>query len=292
MPDMRLRRLQQRQNFLAGLALALSVAPAFAQTGGVPRDAAGFTEYVATQLRPQLGGETVVVREPLVIGIASQRTRIDKLYAGCESNRSNCAEDVNAFVKTTAQQFRAGTIPAKRESLRLVVRTAASVQQAQRDMGGDASTFRPRAFVGPLVTVPVFDTMRASRLIAEQDYKTLGLSVDQTRETARKNTYDALPQVLQTAKPVPAGEVGKMDGAVPQPSRLIFIDDWKPLADAQGGKLIVAVPANDTVLYVGDDDAATLDALRAQVREIMGKSATPLSDVLLRWSPSGWVPLN
>lgn len=54
----------------------------------------------------------------------------------------------------------------------------------------------------------------------------------------------------------------------------------------------MAVPANDTVLYVGDDDAATLDALRAQVREIMGKSANPLSDVLLRWSPSGWVPLN
>jgi hypothetical protein len=171
------------------------------------------------------------------------------------------------------------------------VRTAASVQQAQREVGGDATTFRPRPFVGPLVTVPVFDTLRASRLISEKDYKTLDLSVDQVRELARKNTYNAMPQVLQTAKPVASGEVGRLDGPVLQPSRLIFIDDWKPLADAQHGTLIVAAPANDTVLYIGDDSTASLDALRAQAREIMGKSANPLTDVLLRWSPSGWVTM-
>lgn len=268
----------------AGLSLS-----AAAQTGGVPHDASGFTEYVASLLRQQLGNETVAVREPLVLGIAAQRTKLDKLYAGCESNRGNCADDVNAFVKTTSEQFRASTIPATRESLRLAVRTAASVQQAQRDNRGDSTTYRPRPFVGPLVTVPVFDTTRATRLISEQDYKTLGLSVDQAREQARKNTYNALPQVLQTAKPAPSGEVGRLDGPVPQPSRLIFIDDWKPLADAQHGVLIVAAPDNGTVLYIGEDTPAARDALRAQVREVMGKSANPLTDVLLRWQPSGWV---
>lgn len=274
------------------LVATFSHVPAFAQAVAVPPDAAGFTEYVASLLRQQLGDETVTVREPLTLGIAAQRTKLDKLYASCQSNRGNCADDVNVFVKTTAKDFRASTIPATRESLRLAVRTAQSVQQAQREVGGDSTTFRPRPFVGPLVTVPVFDTLRASRLISEKDYKTLNLSVDQVREEARKNTYNALPQVLQAAKPTEAGQVGKLDGPVLQPSRLVFIDDWKPLADAQRGTLIVAVPANDTVLYVGDDAPATLDALRAQVREIMGKSANPLSDVLLRWSPSGWVPVQ
>ena len=296
MPVMRLRpsrALGRRGSSLraacAALAwLGVAATGTQAQSTVVPPDAPGFTEYVASQLRQQLGDATVVVREPLTLGIASERTPLDKLYAACQGNRSHCADDVNAFVKTRTQAFRAATIPATRETLRLAVRTAASVQQAQREVGGDATTFRPRPFVGPLVTVPVFDTLRASRLISEKDYKTLNLSVDQVRETARKNTYDAMPQVLQTAKPAAAGEVGKLDGPVPQPSRLVFIDDWKPLADAQKGKLIVAAPSNDTVLYVGDDDAATIDALRAQVREIMGKSANPLTDVLLRWSPSGW----
>ncbi|MDH0863965.1 hypothetical protein [Mitsuaria sp. GD03876] len=272
-------------------ALGLSAAGAHAQAGVVPQDAAGFTEYVASQLRQQLGEGTVVVREPLTLGIADHRTRLDKLYAGCQGNRGNCADDVNVFVKSTTEQFRASTIPATRESLRLAVRTAASVQQAQREVGGDATTFRPRPFVGPLVTVPVFDTLRASRLISEKDYKTLNLSVDQVREIARKNTYDAMPQVLQAAKPVASGEVGKLDGPVLATGRLVFIDDWKPLAEAQKGKLIVAAPANDTVLYVSDDDAASLDALRAQMREIKGKTANPLTDVLLRWSPSGWAPI-
>lgn len=290
MPAMRLRL--QTLITLAALGPLVFLHPgAQAQSGVVPQDAAGFTEYVATQLRQQLGDGTVVVREPLTLGVADQRTRLDKLYAGCQTNRAHCADDVNAFVKTTTQNFRASTIPATRESLRLAVRTAASVQQSQREVGGDATTFRPRPFVGPLVTVPVFDTLRASRLISEKDYKTLDLSVDQVRELARKNTYNALPQVLQTARPVTSGEVGRLDGPVLQPSRLIFIDDWKPLADAQHGTLIVAAPANDTVLYVGDDSAASLDALRAQVRELMGKSANPLTDVLLRWSPSGWVTM-
>ncbi|WP_343641291.1 hypothetical protein [Roseateles sp.] len=290
MPVMRLRL--QALAAVAALGSSLLIhAGAQAQSGVVPPDAAGFTDYVATQLRQQLGDGTVVVREPLTLGVADQRTRLDKLYAGCQTNRAHCADDVNAFVKATTQNFRASTIPATRESLRLAVRTAASVQQSQREVGGDATTFRPRPFVGPLVTVPVFDTLRASRLISEKDYKTLDLSVDQVRELARKNTYNALPQVLQTAKPVASGEVGRLDGPVLQPSRLIFIDDWKPLADAQHGTLIVAAPANDTVLYIGDDSAASLDALRAQVREIMGKSANPLTDVLLRWSPSGWVTM-
>lgn len=294
MSVMRLRLQRQTRSVLRSTLAAIAAASAFgayAQAGAVPQDATGFTEYVAAQLRQQLGDGTVVVREPLTLGIADRRERLDKLYAGCQSNRGNCADDVSAFVKTRTEQFRSGTIPATRESLRLAVRTAASVQQAQREVGGDATTFRPRPFVGPLVTVPVFDTLRASRLISEKDYKTLNLSVDQVRETARKNTYDALPQVLQAAKPVPAGEVGKLDGPVLQPSRLIFIDDWKPLADAQHGKLIVAAPANDTVLYVSDDDAASLEALRARMREIMGKTANPLTDVLLRWSPSGWVAM-
>ncbi|OWQ88417.1 hypothetical protein CDN99_16290 [Roseateles aquatilis] len=273
-------------------AAALLQGPAFAQAVAVPQDAAGFTDYVAGLLRQQLGNETVSVREPLTLGIADQRSRLDKLYAGCQSNRGNCADDVSVFVKTTAEHFRASTIPATRESLRLAVRTAQSVQQAQREAGGDATTFRPRPFVGPLVIVPVFDTARATRLVSEKDYKTLNLSVDQVRDEARKNTYNALPQVLQTARPAEPGQVAKLDGVVPQPGRLVFIDDWKPLADAQRGTLIVAAPANDTVLYVGDDVPATLDALRGQVREIMGKSANPLSDVLLRWSPSGWVPLR
>ncbi|MBO9686636.1 hypothetical protein [Roseateles chitosanitabidus] len=282
-------RIRSASSLAAAAALSCALgAPAFAQVGGVPHDASGFTEYVASLLRQQLGGETVAVREPLVLGIAAQRTKLDKLYAGCESNRGNCADDVNVFVKTTAEQFRASTIPATRESLRLAVRTAASVQQAQRDNRGDATTYRPRPFVGPLVTVPVFDTTRATRLISEKDYKTLNLSVDQAREEARKNTYNALPQVLQTAKPAPSGEVGRIDGTVPQPSRLIFIDDWKPLADAQHGVLIVAAPDNGTVLYIGEDSPTAIDALRAQVREVMGKSPNPLSDVLLRWSSSGW----
>ncbi|HEY1396363.1 hypothetical protein, partial [Roseateles sp.] len=152
MSVLRLRLQRQTRTVLRSTLASIAAAAAFgavstgahAQAGAVPQDAVGFTEYVAAQLRQQLGDATVVVREPLTLGVADQRTKLDKLYTGCQTNRGNCADDVGAFVKTTTQQFRASTIPATRESLRLAVRTAASVQQAQREVGGDATTFRPR----------------------------------------------------------------------------------------------------------------------------------------------------
>jgi hypothetical protein len=60
------------------------------------------------------------------------------------------------------------------------------------------------------------------------------------------------------------------------------------LAQAQGGTLIVAVPATDAVLYIGEDSALAIDALRALVMDVMARAPNRLSSVLLRWRESGW----
>ena len=66
---------------------------------------------------------------------------------------------------------------------------------------------------------------------------------------------------------------------------------WAPLAQAQGGVLIVAAPTPDLVLYSGEDSSAALDALRTFVRNVMARTPKPLSGALLRWTGSLAEPL-
>ena len=63
---------------------------------------------------------------------------------------------------------------------------------------------------------------------------------------------------------------------------------WSPLATAQGGKLIVAAPETDTVLYVAEDTPAAIKALRTLTHNVMSRSPRPLSSELLHWTPQRW----
>jgi hypothetical protein len=60
------------------------------------------------------------------------------------------------------------------------------------------------------------------------------------------------------------------------------------LAKAHGGKLIVAVPATNAVLYIGDDAPVAIDTFRLLVKSVWARTANPLSTELLRWTPTGW----
>jgi hypothetical protein len=93
---------------------------------------------------------------------------------------------------------------------------------------------------------------------------------------------------MEVAKVAVSGSIGQLMGDSFNPSRLALIDTWAPLAEAQGGKLIVVAPATDAVLYMGDDSPIALDALRTLAHNVMNIAPHPLPEVLLRWKPSGW----
>jgi hypothetical protein len=87
---------------------------------------------------------------------------------------------------------------------------------------------------------------------------------------------------------VQPGKIGYFTGDAYHSSRLALHDSWAPLAQAQGGKLIVAAPATDTVLYIGDDSPQVIATFRAAVEQVSLRLPHPLSTELLRWTPEGW----
>jgi len=253
-----------------------------------PSDESGFTERVAGLLRKEVGDAPVVVASPLTIRVGELQANLDRIFAFCKRNADKCEPEVDRYVKATAQVLRERLAPPTREAVRVVLRSEQYVQAAQSSVGGSEAEIQPRQFVGGLVALPVLDSPRALRMLGPKDNEQLGLSAQEVYELGRSNLARELKPLMDVAKAAGRGQIGRLVGDSFHPSRLLFVDSWAPLAQAQGGTLIVAVPATDAVLYIGEDSALAIDALRALVMDVMARAPNRLSSVLLRWRESGW----
>ncbi len=258
-----------------------------AVAGDIPRDEAGFTAYVAEQLRAEVGDVPVVIKSPLTVSVGALQANLDRIFAYCKKNADGCSTEVITYVKGAAQVYRDQNAPPTREAVRLVVRTTQYVQQTQGSLP-PGSSLLPTPLVEGLVLLPALDSPRAIRMLNDKDLKSLGLSADEAQQLALANLRSSLKPLMEVAKIAGHGQIGQLVGDSYHPSRLALFDTWAPLAKAQGGKLIVAAPATDAVFYVGEDTAVAIDALRTLARNIVSRAPSRLSDILLRWTPTGW----
>jgi uncharacterized protein YtpQ (UPF0354 family) len=254
----------------------------------IPKDEAGFTEFVTGQIRAEVGDAAIAIKGPLSVAVGDMQANLDRIFGFCKRNSEGCPKEIANYVKALGQAYRDQNIAPSREALRLVVRTTQYVQQVEGALGPGTPPLHPKVLVEGLVTLPVLDAPRTIRMLSDGDMKTLGLSADEVQQVAAANLRSSLKPLMDAAKAAGHGQIGQLVGDAFDSSRLALLDTWAPLAAAQGGKLIVAAPATDGVFYVGDDSPAAIDALRTLVRNIMSRAPNRLSDLLLRWTPGGW----
>jgi len=280
-------RIIQKTLLAATLVLSLA-SPALAED--IPRDEVGFSDYVASRVNAELPDAHAVVKDPLVLQLGGIQANLGRSFGYCKRNPDGCAMEVSGIVKAIAETYRAQNAPITRDSIRVVVRTAAYVEQVQSSLGAAAPTLLPTPFVSGLVLLPVVDTPTTFVFLNTDTLRKLGLTKTEAQQLALTNTRAALESkpLMDVAKVAGPGRIGQLIGDFFYPSRLALFDTWAPLAKAQGGKLIVVAPATDTVLYSSDDSRAAIDALRAMARHLMTQAPHPLSDILLRWTPTGW----
>jgi hypothetical protein len=128
----------------------------------------------------------------------------------------------------------------------------------------------------------------ADRQLTDQDLPALGLTRDGVVALARANLVAGLRPIGEVAPPVPPGQIGTIAGDYAEASRLVAHEEWTGLSQALGGHLLVAVPANDTLLYTKGGVPGALLTLASMARATMAKSPHPVSDEVLRWTPGGW----
>jgi uncharacterized protein YtpQ (UPF0354 family) len=268
--------------------LAIFFACTFAVAQEVPTGESAFTEYVALQLRRETGGAAVSVKGPLTLAVGGIQANLDRIFAFCRSDPSGCSREISNYVEVTAQIYSGRSTRPSKEAVRVVVRARAYVIASQAALPMGAPKLQSRPLAGALVILPAVDTPRAIGMLTEKEMQDLGLSTDEAFRLGLANLSHRLKPLMQVAQVVRPGQIGHISGDVYNSSRLAMFESWSPLAKAQDGKLIVAAPATDTVLYIGDDTPIAIDALRTLAGSVSARVPNPLPSELLRWTPRRW----
>lgn len=272
------------------IILFAACASAFAQEtrAPVPKGEAAFTEYVAAQVRRAIRGATVEVKGPLTLGLGGIQANLDRIFIFCNRNTTGCANEIANYVKGVAEVYRDRTAPPSKAAVRIIVRTKTYLAATQATMPKDGAKLQSRPIAGDFVMLPALDMPRTIKMLDEKDNAALGLSADDVFTLGFDNLRKQLKPLMSIAKVTGAGQIGELSGDTYHSSRLALFETWSPLAKVHGGKLVVAVPATDIVLYVGDDSPKAVEALRLLAKNATTRAPAPLSSELLRWTPQRW----
>ena len=275
---------------MALLVTFLTVSPATAQT---MRD-----ELVAA-VHAAVPDAVVTVLDPLAIKITRPpdvevQINLDRIQAFCAANSAeDCAAEKQHFIAGTVESLTMDdTLVATQ--LRVAIRDAKYVQEIVRlvENGGGGKEKGP---TDPPITAPfapgvslivAADYPTSSKMVGVSMVAKIGLNRDQALALATRQVLASLPKI-------PSAE--ELDGkllVIPDldygASILLEPDRWRPLAVATGGRLFVAIPADNDVLVGTVKSGEDLRKLEKLVADAYASASRGISPLVYRWSPSGW----
>ena len=279
---------------LTGL-IALLVLVAAPRSGGaaVPTDDGGLTAYAAAAITRALPGAKVTVSGPLllVIDLAAQSfvIRLDNVASDCRRDAASCERAMQDFIAGMAATVNEAAAPVQPNELRAVIRRTGYIEDLRRMASGvDVAMPIVRPLAGDLWLLCVADRPHGVKALTVGDIAKLHLSEDEAVALAERNLAAALRPLGAVVHALPPNGVGIIDGDFYDSSRLLLHDDWASLSLTMHGHLVVAVPANDVLLYGEGKDRVALGAIATLAAKAARRSQRPISASLLNWVPGGW----
>lgn len=265
---------------------------------GAAAPAPDLATRAAEQLRKVLPGYEVTVVDAMTLGInrpgaAKTQVNLDRVAAFCVQNAQRCDAMLTSFVAKVSGLLAEMGKPPAAEQLRVVVRPKSFVEGVKATVKDDSQGLPVREPFLDLDIVCEFDAPTSMRPVMPGDLSKLKLDAAAVLVRAKANMQAVLPPLANEARMLKAGEIGELvaDGGYTS-SRLIFPESWSALAGQLGGGLIVAVPADNLVLYARDDGAASVTQLKAAAKAQYAQGERPISTSVYRWHPTGWEIAN
>jgi hypothetical protein len=292
-----IRRFLGRLRRASVVALvALAVGSAMADP---PSDKEGFTRYALAQFQQRIEGHHFTLVQPLVLKVdgggkdSLGNLYLDRIYQYSLANPEKADAALASYADRVAAALAELLRPPAKEDVTLVVRSQETLRQSLRSMGASFTVAAyPRALTPSLTYLPVLNSKTSFKWVNDKILTKLGLTEEELFRLARANLRSALrPLEEVTTVPSPGqNAVGTLRDEL-APSRLLFPEEWAPIAKKLGGKLVVMVPGSDVLIYGDGSSAARIDALRTLGRDLGRRAEQPLSDAVLLWTETGWQEL-
>ena len=250
-------------------------------------------DRLAGLLKKELPTYQVVVVDPLTVKVGPgnelrYQFNLDQIESACETNPSDCDALLSDFAERFAEHVDLSSLPATAESLRVAVRPVDYLKQAEPLAG--------RLVSGPLaeglVLICFYDRRITMQPATVSSVARLGLSAEQAIASCKANVRTILPLSKQV-KDLPAHTLGALTGDNSGENSYVsslfaLHEDWAPIAARMHGRLIVAVPADDMVLYGEEEDRQAIESMSLYARQVAREASRPLSTKVFRWRSEGW----
>ncbi|MBL8697521.1 MAG: hypothetical protein JNK67_04075 [Alphaproteobacteria bacterium] len=264
----------------------------------VPLEPAAFTAHMAGRfaaLRPDV---VFTVRAPLEIeaargpGTETMSINLHRPWSFCSRGAGDCAGSLDRFTDGLQAALQQDAVPPLAANLRSVVRTQAVVAEARSRIVNGRGDVLAEPLAGPLWVVLVEDSPRTVRYVTTQDAEALRLSREAMFARARANTRALLGPLDGDFSQIDRKGIGMVRGGFFVSSRVLFVEDWRPLAEFFDGSLVVAMPEPGSVLFARGDNPQLVAELERAAVEVMRSAERPLAPTILRWSPAGWQSID
>ncbi len=267
-----------------------------ASAAQVPLEPSAFASFVVRALTEKGDGSVrVSLAEPLVIRFESSgrviNARLDALHKQCVIQSGLCRDAIKRYVDSCLELVAGAPVKPQAAHLRVLVRDTTYVNQlidSQRQGGSPPLVMRQ--YLPDLWMVLAVAGQTVNWIASTDLIQNLGLSEAAAFDVALKNTREATRRLLHVARPLGQSEFSFATGENDS-SRLLMHGEWRALAQARSGELLVAVPDTDIIIFGTVDSPDDMGRFKEAAARITSSAANPLSPSIYRWRTDGWEPV-
>lgn len=247
-----------------------------------------FTQLVVAAIREALPDANVQVDQPLRIQVETDAGQsvcnLDNAWRECATDPEIRVDVVIRHVEALQRAFAAGVQPLDLKDVVPVVRDERWIRQV-RSQG--MQVYHERLAADLFVTYAV-DASEQLRFVNQDEFLAFKLSPEDMRRIALSNLADRLPKVQRLGE----GPLYMLAaGGTFESSLLLLPGVWEEQQEAVDGRLLVAVPSRELLLFTGENSQDAVRHMRRTVANILSGGNYLISDTILVRERNRWTAL-
>jgi hypothetical protein len=257
-----------------------------------PGDPQAFTETFVKLCREAAPSLKLSIAGPLSLRADTAQgetdVHLDTVYSACQRDPAGCGPFLTRMVELTAKGFASARPMATLSQVRVTVRPSSYLDEMAA--AGGKSDVIAEPLVGDLWVYAVRDEATSIATLDRVDLDALKLDAAGAMAAGKHNVEATLGAKFQAGAPqVQPGEgVAGLRGDDYVASLLALPDLWAPLAERFDGRLYVAAPASDYVIFADARAKGNLARIAHNAAVLARAAKRPLSTDVFEWTPTGW----
>jgi len=248
-----------------------------------------FTRAVANAIREEIPAAQTTIVAPLEIkitGVSDIRCYLDNTWKESRGDGDSKVEAVTRYINSmkASLALMADDRPRNIEDVVPIIKDREWVEQATVQASDNDSVYH-EPLVGDILVVYAEDGENQLAYLTKSEADGFELSAEQLRKTALKNLHTRLPETKLHGDSPPYMVTA---GGTFEASLLLMSNLWDQLEEVADGRLVVAVPSRDVLMFAGENSKDALKEMKSAIDEIHADGGYLISKTMLIRRGKNW----